>query len=58
MDPWGNVKIPYLRPESSGDWRDIRQDLTTDDYSSLAGVPLSDLTYDVHSQNQMGLIVT
>ncbi|KAF3809794.1 hypothetical protein GCG54_00005337 [Colletotrichum gloeosporioides] len=46
MDPWGNVKIPYLRPESSGDWRDIRQDLTTDDYSSLAGVPLSDLNYD------------
>lgn len=46
MDPWGNVKIPYLHPESGSDWRDIRQDLTTDDYSSLAGVPLSDLNYD------------
>lgn len=46
MDPWGNVKIPFLRPATGDDWKDISQDLTTDDYSSLAGVPLSCVNYE------------
>lgn len=44
MDLWGNVKIPYLAPADGEDWHNVPQNLSTDGYSSLAGVPIGQIT--------------
>lgn len=45
MDLWGNVKIPYLDSVNRPDWKDVPQNLSTDGYSSLVGVPLSHINH-------------
>ncbi|KAF6786833.1 hypothetical protein CSOJ01_15334 [Colletotrichum sojae] len=42
MDLWGNVKIPFLGHAES-DWKDIHRDAPDFEYSSLTGIPISNL---------------
>lgn len=48
-DTWGNLKIPWLplsddEPSQSGTWSAIPNLTSADNYSSLVGLPLADLT--------------
>lgn len=45
IDLWGNVKIPYLDSVDGPDWMDVPQNLSIDGYSSLVGVPLTQISH-------------
>ncbi|KAF4915875.1 hypothetical protein CGCF415_v001144 [Colletotrichum fructicola] len=53
MDLWGNVRIPFLN-HTENEWRDLPSNSSEIEYSSLAGIPISNLdigntTFNVES---------
>lgn len=42
MDLWGNVRIPFLN-HTENEWRDLPSNSSEIEYSSLAGIPISNL---------------
>lgn len=44
MDIWGNVKIPFLQRLDTADWIQLDQGPNATEYSSLAGIPLNNIS--------------